>query len=241
MTTQTEPLDKKLLQEMLEKACHFGHRTSKWNPKMQRYIYGQQENVHIIDLTKTYEKLVEALSFITDQVSKGKTILLVCTKLQARRFIEEAGQKTGMPYVNEKWIPGLLTNYATIRQRIRYLKELKEKQTSGELAKYTKKEIAKFRQVIEKLERALGGVQEMLKLPDILFVCDGVRDKNALKEANRLKIPCIGVVDTNADPDLFAYPIPGNDDSIKSLGFFITKVTDAILEGKKGVATTPKT
>lgn len=225
-------MDKKLLQEMLEAACHFGHRTSKWNPKMQRYIYGQQENVHVIDLTKTYEMLTQAMDYLREQVSKGKTILLVCTKLQAKRFIEEAGKRTGMPYVNEKWIPGLLTNYATIRQRIRYLRELKDQVASGEFAKYTKKEISKFRKVIEKLERALGGVQDMLKLPDIIFVCDAVRDKNALREAKRMHMPCVGIVDTNADPDLFLYPIAGNDDSVKSLEFFITKITDAILEGK---------
>lgn len=229
-------MDKTLLQQMFDAACHFGHRTSKWNPKMQRYIYGQKENVHIIDLTKTYEKLMEALDFLKDQVSKGKTVLLVCTKLQAKRAIEKAGKETGMPYVNQRWIPGLLTNYSTIRQRIRYLKDLKEKEATGEFEKYTKKEAGDFRKTIVKLEAALGGVQDMLKIPDIVFVCDGVRDKNALKEASRLKIPCVGVVDTNADPDFFLYPIPGNDDAIKSLEFFITKVAEAVLEGKKNVS-----
>lgn len=225
---------------MLDAACHFGHRTTKWNPKMQPYIYGQKENVHIIDLLKTAEKLEEALNFLRETVANGKVVLLVCTKLQGRRFIEGAGKKTGMPYVSYKWIPGLLTNYSTIRQRIRYLQELKEKAASGEFEKYTKKEAADFRKQMVKLEEALGGVAEMFRLPDAVFVCDGVRDKNALKEAKRLRIPSLGIVDTNADPDLFTYPIPGNDDAIKSLEFFIRKVEEAILEGKEK-AKVPKT
>lgn len=217
---------------MLEAACHFGHRVSKWNPKMRRYLYGEREGVHIIDLTKTYEQLQKALEFLKDQVSKGKTVLIVCTKLQAKKLIEQAGLETGMPYVSIKWIPGLLTNYPTIRKRIRYLHDLKSDEAIGGFDKYTKKEALELRKTIQKLESALGGVKDMMKLPDVVVLFDSVRDKNPLNEANRLKIPIVGICDSNADPDTLTIPIPGNDDAVKSLEFFITKVKEAILEGK---------
>lgn len=229
-TVQT---DRKMLREMLTAACHFGHRTSKWNPKMKKYLYGSRDNVHIIDLSKSYESLMKAMDFVKEQVSKGKTVLFVCTKLHAKGLIEEAGRKTAMPYVIHKWIPGLLTNYKTIRQRIRYLRDLKTQRDKGEFEKYTKKEKGNLMKKIESLEGALGGVEEMLKLPDILFVADCMRDKNAIREANKLEIPIVGIVDSNADPSLITYPIPGNDDAVKSLAFFINKVAEAVLEGKK--------
>lgn len=231
MSTSTQ-IDQNVLREMLDAACHFGHKTSKWNPKMRRYLYGERDGVHIIDLVKSYEHLQKALEFLKDQVSKGKTVLLVCTKLQAKKLIEEAGKATGMPYVAVKWIPGLLTNYPTIRKRIRYLHDLKDEEKMGGFEKYTKKEAVGLRKTIQKLEETLGGVADMVKLPDVIFLADSVRDHNPLKEANRLKIPVVGVCDSNADPDTLTIPIPGNDDAVKSLEFFITRVKDAIREGQ---------
>lgn len=226
-------INKKLLEEMLAAAVHFGHKVSKWNPKMREYIYTKREGVHIFDLTKTYESLMRALNFLTEKASEGKTILIVSTKLQATKLVAEAALKTGCPSVTQKWMPGLLTNFETIRRRIKYFRDLKQAKDSGEWDKYTKRERLDLSRALKKLEDAFSGVENMLRLPDAVVVFDAIHDELVLREAKRLKIPTIGICDSNADPDLLAFPIPGNDDAIKSLKFFVDQVTNAILEGKK--------
>ncbi len=222
------------VQEMFEAAVHFGHKIQKWNPKMKRYIYGAQNGVHLFDLEKTKENLDRALDFLKKNASEGKKILFVSTKAQAAHLILEAARETNMPYVIHKWMAGLLTNFVTIRHRIRYFKKLKEDEKSGEFDKYTKKEASELRKMIIKLETALGGVRDLDALPDVIFVADAVKDKLAVKEARKMKILVVGIVDSNADPDNIAYPIPANDDGIKPLTYLIDKVKCAILEGKGG-------
>ena len=225
--------NKKQLEEMLESACHFGHKVSKWNPKMRKYLYTAREGIHIFDLAKTHECLEKALSFLRDSVAAGKTILLVSTKLQAAKLIAQAAEVTGCSFVARKWMPGLLTNYETIRRRIKYFKDLKMQKTSGEWDKYTKKERLELQRDIDKLQDAFGGVESMAKLPDVIVVLDAVHDALALREAKRLGISSIAVCDSNSDPDIVSYPIPGNDDAIKSLKYFAEKITQAIEEGKR--------
>ncbi len=226
-------VDKKELEAMLAAACHFGHKVSKWNPKMRPYLYTKREGVHIFDLTKTYQCLMQALEFLKESAAMGKTILLVCTKLHATKLVTEAAQRSGCPFVTQKWMPGLLTNYETIRKRIKYFKDLKAQRESGEWEKYTKKERLELSRALEKLEDAFSGVEFMNHIPDVLVIFDAVRDQLVLREAKRLKIPTVGICDSNADPDLVSYPIPGNDDAVKSLTFFINKIGEALEEGKK--------
>ena len=213
---------------MMAAACHFGHRVEKWNPKMRSYLHGKREGIHIFDLVKTAEMLDRACAFLNEAVKSGKTVLLVCTKLHATKILESAARQTHMPYVTKKWMGGLLTNYDTIRKRILYLKELKDDEAAGGFDKYTKKEVVKLRKIIAKLQNALGGVQDMLKKPDIVFVADAVRDKNAVAEAKTLGIPVVGIVDSNANPANIDYPIPGNDDAIKSLTYFLDRIVGAL-------------
>lgn len=221
------------LKEMLEAAVHFGHKTQKWNPKMRRYLYGARNGIHIFDLQKTQESLQKAADFLKHLAASGKNILFISTKPQASQFIVDAANDTKMPYVVHKWMGGLLTNFSTMKQRIRYLRTLKEQEKSGDFEKYTKKEASDLRKTINKLESALGGVSSLDRLPDAVFVADAVRDRIAIKEANKMKVPVVAIVDSNADPDGVAYPIPGNDDAVKSLTYLISAVKDAILEGKK--------
>lgn len=221
------------LAEMLEAAVHFGHKTQKWNPKMRKYLYGAKNGVHVFNLEKTQECLFKALDFLKVNTSNGKTVLMVSTKPQAANLIVEAANAVKMPYVVNKWMGGLLTNWSTMRQRIRYYRSLKDQEKSGGFDKYTKKEAANLRKTIDKLETALGGVSSLEKLPDVVFVGDAVRDRIAIKEANKMKIPVVAIVDSNADPDGVSYPIPGNDDAVKSLTYLINAVRDAMLEGRK--------
>jgi small subunit ribosomal protein S2 len=221
------------LKDMLEAAVHFGHKTQKWNPKMRRYLYGERNGIHVFDLEKTQDCLTKAVDFLKHEAASGKVILLVSTKPQASSMIIDAANETRMPYVVHKWLGGLITNFSTMRQRIRYLKKLKDEERTGEFSKYTKKEASDLRKTIDKLEAALGGVSTLDKLPDVVFVADAVRDRIAIREANKMKVPVIAIVDSNADPEGVAYPIPGNDDAVKSLTYLITAVKDAILEGRK--------
>jgi len=221
------------LKEMMEAAVHFGHKTQKWNPKMRKYIYGSKNGVHIFDLQKTQDCLFKALDFLKVNAGNGKTVLMVSTKPQASQMIVDAANEVKMPYVVHKWMGGLLTNWSTMRQRIRYYRSLKDQEKTGGFEKYTKKEAANLRKSIDKLETALGGVSTLERLPDVVFVADGVRDRIAIKEANKMKIPVVAIVDSNADPDGVAYPIPGNDDAVKSLTYLINAVKDAMLEGRK--------
>lgn len=220
------------LKEMLDAAVHFGHKTQKWNPKMRKYIYGEKNGIHLIDLQKTQQCLEKAVEFLKHSSASGKRILLVSTKPQAAHLIVEAANAAHMPYVVHKWMGGLMTNFSTMKQRIRYFRTLKEQEKSGEFEKYTKKEAAELKKAIAKLENALGGVQELDKLPDVVFVADAVRDRIVIKEANKMKIPVVAIVDSNADPDGIAYPIPGNDDAVKSLTYLISMVKNAMVMGK---------
>jgi small subunit ribosomal protein S2 len=221
------------LKDMLESAVHFGHKTQKWNPKMRRYLFGEKNGIHVFDLQKTQECLLKATEFVKHEAASGKTILLVSTKPQADHLITDMASSTKMPYVVHKWLGGLLTNFSTMKQRIRYFRSLMEREKSGEFGKYTKKEASMLKKTIEKLESALGGVRDLDRLPDVVFVADAVRDRIAIREANKMKVPVVAIVDSNADPDGIAYPIPGNDDAVKSLTYLISAVKNAILEGKK--------
>jgi len=231
MNTQTN--DKKLLEEMLAAACHFGHKVSRWNPKMKQYIYTKRDGIHIFDLSKTAACLAKTMDFLTETAANNKIILLVSTKLQATKMVAQAANITGCSYVTRKWMPGLLTNFNTIQKRVKYFKDLKNGKATGEWEKYTKKERVEMDRTLSKLEAAFSGVESMSHLPSVVVVFDSIRDVLALKEARRLNITTIGVCDSNADPDLLTFPIPGNDDAVKSLKFFVDKVTEAILKGKK--------
>lgn len=221
------------MREMLKNAVHLGHRSQKWNPRMAPFLFGKRKGVHIFDLQKTAQCLEQALNFLKKQVAEGKIILMVSTKQQAAIILKETAKKCSMPYVTQRWIGGLLTNFETIKKRIRYLNELKESEKKGEFEKYTKKEAANLCKTIAKLEKALGGVSTLTRLPDVLFVIDTVRDQLAVKEAQKLKIPIIAVLDSNADPVNIDYPIPANDDALKSLKYLIAKIEEAILESRK--------
>lgn len=219
---------------MLANAVHFGHKTAKWNPKMAPYLHTKRNGVHIFDLNKTYQGLMEATEFLKGAVKQGKTVLFVSTKQQATHLVREAAEKCRMPYVTSKWIPGLLTNFKTIHARVKHLDTLKADDESGELEKYTKKEILNLRKKIQKLENALGGVASLEKPPQVVFVLDVVRDKIAVAEAKKVGATVVAVVDSNANPDGIDYIIPANDDAIKSITFLISKISDAVQEGSRG-------
>lgn len=216
------------LKDMVKSAVHFGHPTHKWNPKMKIYLYGKRNGIHIFDLKLTASKLVEALDFLGNAARAKKTILFVGTKQQCHPLLNDLKASTQMPIVTDKWIPGLLTNFKTIKKRIDYFKELKESDASGGLSKYTKKEQMKLRKKIQDLSASLSGVEDMTEIPDVLFVVDIVRDHIAVNEARRLNIPVVGIVDSNADPDKVNYPIPANDDAIKSLEYILGLVKESL-------------
>lgn len=226
-------MQKDEIKKMFENAVHIGHRTQKWNPRMKRYIHGERNGIHIINLEKTYDMLEKALAFLSKTVADGKTILFVSTKPQSVKLIEELAKECHMPYVVSKWIPGLLTNFTTIKSRTKYLADLKRQVETGEISKYTKKEVSKLKKIMDKLQIALGGVQNMTSKPDVVFVVDALRDKIVVKEARRMKIPTVGIVDTNADPTTLTYPIPGNDDAIKSLTYFLDTIRGVFNRAKK--------
>jgi len=217
-----------IVNKMLENAVHFGHKTSKWNPKMKKYIYGEKFGVHVFDLFKTAELLKQAQNFLQTCASEKKTVLLVSTKQQAKKIIEETAKALNMPYISERWIGGFLTNFDTIKKRIKFLNELKEQEQTGELEKYTKKEAMQRKKQKEKMESILGGVIDLKKIPDAIFVLDAVRDKIAVKEAQSMNIPIVAIVDSNADPKGIDYPIPGNDDALKAIQI----VKDSMQSGK---------
>lgn len=222
------------IQDMMDNAVHYGHKTSRWNPKIRPYIFGKHNNIHIFDLHKTAQKMKEAMEFLAREVSQGKTVLFVATKPQAGSIVKELCKDTSMPYVTEKWLCGLLTNFDTIKNRIRYYQKIKEMEKSGEIEKYTKKERGNLHKEMEKLETMLGGVSEMRRRPDIMFVIDTYREKNALREAQKLGIKTVGIVDTNGDPESVDMPIPANDDALKSLNYILNIVKETISTAKKG-------
>src|SRR3990167_4093787 len=220
------------IESMLKVGVHFGHQTRYWNPKMAPYIYGSRNKIHILDLSKTLPLFEEALNFIGGVASKKGKILFVGTKYAAQDIIQQTAERCKMPYVNRRWLGGMLTNYKTIRQSIKHLKELEAMFESGKFGRLTKKEILGLEREKAKLLNSLGGIKNMGGIPDVLFVIDTGHEKIAVCEANRLGIPVIGVIDTNNDPDGIAYVIPGNDDSTRSIRFYTNSIADAITEAR---------
>lgn len=221
------------MKELLEAGVHFGHQAKRWNPKMKKYIFGERNGIYIIDLQKTLNRFKDAYSFIRDMAARGEGILFVGTKKQAQDVIAEEAKMAGAHYVNERWLGGMLTNYTTIKKSIDKLKRIEKMKEDGTYDMLTKKEVAKLEKERSRLEKYLLGIKEMDRLPGAVFVIDSRKEKIAIAEANRLGIPVIGIVDTNSDPDNIDYPIPGNDDAIRSIKLITSKIAEAFLEGKE--------
>ncbi len=220
------------MKALLETGVHFGHRTGRWNPKMKSFIYTERNGIHIIDLQQTMTALDNAFDVVRDTISEDGIILFVGTKRQAKESLLEQAQRCGMPYVNQRWLGGTLTNWRTIRQRIDYLLNLEERQEQGDFERLPKKEALQLGREIVKLNRRLGGIKDMRRLPDMLFITDVRREATAVKEASKLSIPIIAMVDTNCDPDPIEHIIPANDDAIRANKLIITKIADAVIEGQ---------
>lgn len=223
-----------LMKQLLEAGVHFGHQTRRWNPKMAKYIFTERNGIYIIDLQKTVRKVEEAYNFIRSVAEEGKTILFVGTKKQAQEAVKEEAARSGQFFVNERWLGGMLTNFQTIQKRIRRLKELEEMESDGTFDVLTKKEVMQLKHEMSRLEKYLGGIKEMKKLPGALFVVDPRKERIAVAEARKLHIPIVGIVDTNCDPDEIDYVIPGNDDAIRAVKLLTACMADAILEGNQG-------
>jgi small subunit ribosomal protein S2 len=221
------------MKALLEAGVHFGHRARRWNPKMKRYIFTERNGIHIIDLQQTMTSLEEAYGVIRDTVAEGGTVLFASTKRQAQESIVSEAERCGMPYVNQRWLGGTLTNFRTIRQRIDYLLSLERRQELGEFSRLPKKEALGLQRLIDKLNRKMGGLREMRRLPSLVFIADVRREAIAVKEANKLNIPIVAMVDTNCDPDPIDYIIPANDDAIRAIKLIAGKVADAVLEGQQ--------
>ena len=222
------------MKQLLEAGVHFGHQTRRWDPKMAEYIFQARNGIHIIDLQKTSKKLDEAYSFLKQQAEEGKTVLFVGTKKQAQECVKEAAEKCGMYYVNQRWLGGTLTNFGTIRKRIDRLEELERMQEDGTFDVLPKKEVIILKKEMEKLEKNLGGIKEMTELPGVIFLVDPKKERIAILEAKKLNIPVVGIVDTNCNPQDLDYPIPGNDDAIRSVSLIADVMANAIIEGKQG-------
>ncbi len=220
------------MKQLLEAGVHFGHQTQRWNPKMQPYIYGERNGIHIVDLRQTLQQTLDAHRTVRDVVQAGGTVLFVGTKKQTQTAIAEHAERAEMPYVNFRWLGGMLTNFQTIQKRIAYMKELERMDETGEMESRPKKERLRLRREREKLVRNLGGVRNLNGLPDIVFIVDVNTEATAVKEASRLGIPIVAVVDTNCDPDLINMVIPGNDDAIRSADLFASVIADACREGR---------
>jgi small subunit ribosomal protein S2 len=226
------------MKQLLEAGVHFGHQTRRWNPKMAPYIYMERNGIYIIDLQQTVKKFSEAYEFIKTVAGDGQGILFVGTKKQAQETIRDEAQKCGMHFVNQRWLGGMLTNYKTIRQRVGRLKELEKMEEEGAFDVLTKKEAAKLANERERLERFLGGIKDMEKLPGAVFVVDPRKERIAVAEARKLGIPVVAIVDTNCDPDEIDYVIPGNDDAIRAVKLISSKIADAVIEAQQGVQVT---
>jgi small subunit ribosomal protein S2 len=221
------------MKQLLEAGVHFGHQTRRWNPKMATYIYTERNGIYIVDLQKTVKKLEEAYNFVRDLAAEGGTVLFVGTKKQAQEAIKEEAERVGMYYVNARWLGGMLTNFKTMRGRVDRLTQLKKMQEDGTFDMLPKKEVMKHMGEMEKLEKYLGGVKTMKKLPSALFVVDPRKEHNAIAEARKLGIPVVAIVDTNCDPDEVDYVIPGNDDAIRAIRLISSVMANAISEGKR--------
>ncbi len=224
------------MKQLLEAGVHFGHQTRRWNPKMGRFIFTERNGIYIIDLQKTVHKVDEAYNFVKSVAAEGKDILFVGTKKQAQEAIKDEALRCGMFYVNERWLGGMLTNFNTIQARIRRLRELEKMEEDGTFEKLPKKEVAMLNHEKEKLERFLGGIKDMKKKPGAMFIVDPRKERIAVAEAKRLRIPIVAIVDTNCDPDEIDYPIPGNDDAIRAVRLLTGKMADAVIEGNQGVS-----
>ena len=222
------------MKQLLEAGVHFGHQTRRWDPKMAEYIFQARNGIHIIDLQKTSKKLDEAYAFIKEQAEEGKTVLFVGTKKQAQECVKEAALKCGMYYVDQRWLGGMLTNFDTIQKRIQRLKDLEAMEQDGTFEVLPKKEVILLKKEMEKLERNLGGIKEMDKLPGVIFLVDPKKERIAILEAKKLNIPVIGLVDTNCNPEELDYPIPGNDDAIRAVKLIADVMANAVIEGKQG-------
>jgi small subunit ribosomal protein S2 len=228
-----EPISMKLL---LEAGVHFGHQVARWNPKMKPHIFSQRNGIHIIDLEQTVVMLGKACDFVREVVERGEDIVFVGSKKQAQQSIEQEAKRCGMFYVNQRWLGGMLTNFSTIQSRIDYLVRLEDRKTRGELERLPKKEALKLEKEMVHLNRLLGGVKEMTRIPGALFIIDPTKERNALAEAKRVGVPIVGIVDTNCDPDEIDYPIPGNDDAIRAVALFCSVMADAVLEAKQAIS-----
>ena len=222
------------MKQLLEAGVHFGHQTRRWNPKMAPYIYMERNGIYIIDLQKTVRKLEEAYNFVRDITAEGGSILFVGTKKQAQDAVREEAERVGMFYVNARWLGGMLTNFKTMRTRIERLAQLRKMQEDGTFDILPKKEVSKLTNEIAKLEKYLGGVKEMKKLPSALFIVDPRKERNAIAEARKLHIPIVAIVDTNCDPDEVDYVIPGNDDAIRAIKLISQTMANAVVEGRQG-------
>jgi len=222
------------MKQLLEAGVHFGHQTRRWNPKMAKYIFTERNGIYIIDLQKTVRKVDEAYNFLRGIAQEGKSVLFVGTKKQAQESVREEATKAGQFYVNERWLGGMLTNFQTIQKRILRLKELEMMEQDGTFDVLTKKEVQALRHEMEKLEKYLGGIKEMNKLPGALFIVDPRKERIAVAEARKLHIPIVAIVDTNCDPDEIDYVIPGNDDAIRAVRLLTGRMADAVAEGRQG-------
>jgi len=227
------------MKQLLEAGVHFGHQTRRWNPKMAPYIYMERNGIYIIDLQKTVKKLEEAYNFVRDTTAEGGTLLFVGTKKQAQDAVREEAERVGMYFVNARWLGGMLTNFKTMRTRIDRLAQLRKMQEDGTFDILPKKEVIKLTNEITKLEKYLGGVKEMKKLPSALFIVDPRKERNAIAEARKLHIPIVAIVDTNCDPDEIDYVIPGNDDAIRAIKLISQAMANAVVEGRQGEDAAP--
>lgn len=223
------------MKQLLESGVHFGHQTRRWNPKMKPYIFAERNGIYIVDLQKTVKGLEKAYDFLREVSKGGGSVLFVGTKRQAQETIAEEAQRCGQFYINQRWLGGLLTNFQTIARRVRYMIRLQEMEESGEFERYPKKEVIKLRKERAKLEKYLSGIRDMKDIPDALYVVDPRREEIAVKEAHKLGIPVIAIVDTNCDPELINFPIPGNDDAIRAIKLITSLMADAIIEGRQGI------
>jgi small subunit ribosomal protein S2 len=232
-TRERKGMTQPTLQDLLEAGVHFGHQTRRWNPKMRRFIFAERSGIYIIDLKKTLQQVETAQELLRSVVLRGENVLFVCTKRQLKGIIEAEAQRCGAFYVTERWLGGTLTNFQTIKKQIKRLKELEQGLTEGEFQYHTKKEQLLFERERQKLEKNLAGIKHMGRLPGALYVVDAKKERIAVAEANRLGIPVVAIVDTNADPDLITVPIPGNDDAIRSVALITSAVSDLIAEARR--------
>ena len=222
-----------LVRTLLDAGVHFGHQTKRWNPKMKRFIFGSRSGIYVIDLEKTEQQLQRARAFLEEVAGKGQMVMFIGTKKQAKAIVTAEAQRCGMPYVVTRWLGGTLTNFPTIKRNIDKLNDLRKKRDEGYFERLSKKDAKQLTKQLERLEVHLSGLADLTRLPACLFVIDPKREQNAVHEANRLKIPIVAICDTNADPDLIAYPIPGNDDAIRSIRLITSLVVESITEGQR--------